>query len=539
MKNKTENDNAARQSMFWVDQVAREVLEREEKLDRGIKTFRTEMGLGASGVPHVGSAGDGVRSFVVHLALKELGAKSEFIAFSDDLDGLRKVPIGFPQQLEKDIGKPVSFIEDPFGCHNSFGAHVSSLLADAFEKIGVEFILKKASEEYPKGTFDREITDILNNWKEVGKIIFSLTGQDKYLQQMPFMPFCEKCGKVNTTVATKFENGKIHYSCTGEFIGKDSKGNKIMIKGCGHVGETSVRGGKLAWKADFAARWRALQINYEAYGKDILDSVKVNDMICRQVLKWEPPVHSFYELFTERAGKKISKSVGNVFTPQLWLRYASPESLRLLFLKKLGKSRVVDIDAIPAYADEVDELARVYFGKKEMKNLRELAHLKRLYEYVLFLRKPKEEPEILLQYGLLTNLFKIVPEREVVGKILQKMGHVPEKISKACEAELGRRLENALNWTTDSEGEKEMEIQLDDNQKKALAQLATELKKDWSEKELEARFYAIAKENGLQARELFSAAYQVLLGAPYGPRLAMLILAIGRKEVAKRLEKVE
>ncbi len=527
-----------KESMFWVDQVAREVIEREKHLNRGIKVFRTEMGLGASGVPHVGSAGDGVRSFVVHLALKELGVKSEFIAFSDDLDGLRKVPIGFPQQLEKDIGKPVSFIDDPFGCHKSFGTHVSSLLTDAFEKIGVEFILKKASEEYPKGSFDKEIADILNNWKEAGKIIFSLTGQDKYLHQMPFMPFCEKCGRVNTTIATKFENGKIHYACAGEFIGKDSKGNKIAVKGCGYEGETNIRGGKLAWKADFAARWRALQISYEAYGKDILDSVKVNDAICREILKWEPPVHSFYELFTERGGKKISKSVGNVFTPQLWLKYASPESLMLLFLKKLGKSRVVDIDAIPAYMDEVDELSKIYFGKKEIKNERELAHMKRLYEYVCFF-KP-EEPEILLQYNMLANLFKTVSEKEVVIKILQKMGHVPEKISKYGGAKLDGRLENAKNWVMDSEGEKEIEIRLNEKQKNALLQIALELKnRDWNEKNLENRLFQIAKENNIQTKELFSAAYQVLLGASYGPRLAMLILAIGQKEVAKRLHQIK
>lgn len=532
-------NNIEKESMFWVDQVAREVVEREKRLNRGIKVFRTEMGLGASGVPHVGSAGDGVRSYVVNLALKGLGAKSEFIAFSDDLDGLRKVPIGFPQQLEKDIGKPVSFIDDPFGCHKSFSAHVSSLLTDAFEKIGVEYILKKASEEYPKGTFDGEITDILNNWKDVGKIIFSLTGQDKYLHQMPFMPFCEKCGRVNTTIATKFENGKVYYSCTGEFIGKDSKGKQIVIKGCGHIGETGIRGGKLAWKSDFAARWRALKISYEAYGKDILDSVMVNDAISKEILKWEPPVHSFYELFTERAGKKISKSVGNVFTPQLWLRYASPESLRLLFLKKLGKSRVVDIDAIPAYADEVDELANVYFGKKQIKNERELAHMKRLYEYVNFLQKT-EEPEISLQYNMLVNLFRIVSEKNVVRKILGEMGRLPEKISKSGEAELGRRLENAMNWVIDSEGEKEIEIRLNYNQKKALAQIAAELKGGkWMEKDLEARLYEIAKENDMQTKELFSAVYQTLLGAPYGPRLAMLILAIGQKEVAKRLEKIK
>src|SRR3989344_2358264 len=130
-------------SNFWADQIAREIVDREEKLGRS-SSYRTEMGLGASGIPHVGSCGDGIRSYVVNLALKELGVKSEFIAFSDDKDGLRKVPAGFPESMNKDIGKPVYMIADPFGCHDSFGSHISSLLTEAFERLGVEFRLLRA-----------------------------------------------------------------------------------------------------------------------------------------------------------------------------------------------------------------------------------------------------------------------------------------------------------------------------------------------------------------------------------------------------------
>ena len=229
---------------------------------------------------------------------------------------------------------------------------------------------------------DQLTEEILSKWKEAGEIIKKLTGQDKYLNQLPFLPFCEKCGKVYTTIATKFENNKIYYRCDGEFIGKNSKGEKIVVKGCGHKGECGIRGGKLAWKVDFAARWRALKINYEAYGKDILDSVRTNDEICRKILNWEPPVNSFYEMFTERSGKKISKSKGNVFTPQLWLDYGNVESIRLLFLKKLGKTRVVDLESLPNYVDEVDRLAEMYFGKKKVTSERDIKHMKRLYEYV-------------------------------------------------------------------------------------------------------------------------------------------------------------
>ena len=172
------------EDIFWVDRTAREVIEKWQ----GEKKHRTEMGLGASGIPHIGSAGDGVRSFAVYLALKNLGHKAEFIAFSDDMDGLRKVPAGFPESMEKDIGKPVSMIEDPFGCHRNFAYHISSLLTDAFEKIGITFTLRRAQEEYPKGTFDKEIIQILERSKEAGGIIRSMLGQAKYVKQLPFLP---------------------------------------------------------------------------------------------------------------------------------------------------------------------------------------------------------------------------------------------------------------------------------------------------------------------------------------------------------------
>ena len=522
------------EEIFWADKVAKQVIAREAELKRGTRTFRTEMGLGASGVPHVGSAGDGIRSYVVNLGLKNLGVASELIAFLDDLDGLRKVPIGFPAELETEIGKPVSHINDPFGCHDSFGRHVSSLLIEAFEKLGVTFTLKRASEEYPKGTLDKEIVEILNNWQKVGKMIVEMTGQDKYLKQLPFLPICSKCGRIYTTVATGFDGKKITYTCTGEFIGKGSEGQPITVKGCGWTGEAGIHDGKLAWKADFAARWRALRINYEAYGKDIADSVRVNDEICRTILKWEPPVHSMYEMFTQRGGKKISKSVGNVFTSQLWMKYADPESLRLLFLKKLGKTRVVDIDAIPAYVEEVDELAKIYFGDVKITNERELSHMRRLYEYVHFLRPPTSRP-LMLPYSVLIGMLKIVPEVDVVKTVLTRTGHLPGSMSEAENTIITERITRAKAWVTDAGLLKEISVKLTKEQKNVVSTLVASLKKDWTEQELETRLYSIARESGMQPKEFFRTIYTILLGSPAGPRLAMLILAIGKENVAERL----
>ena len=151
----------------------------------------------------------------------------------------------------------------------------------------------------------------------------------------------------------------------------NAKGLEIrgrLIEGCGHEGEADITKGegKLTWKGEFAARWKALDIRFEAYGKDIADSVKINDRICREVLCFEPPSHAKYEMFLDKSGKKISKSAGNVFTPQVWFRYGSPQSLLLLMLKRFVGTRTLDVSDIPLYMNELDYLEDVYFGKKQV-----------------------------------------------------------------------------------------------------------------------------------------------------------------------------
>lgn len=520
-------------SNFWADQVAKEVVEREKKLGR-VSVFRTEMGLGASGIPHVGSTGDGIRSFVVNLALKELGVKSEFIAFSDDRDGLRKVPAGFPLP-ESEIGKPVSAIQDPFGCHKSMALHIGQLLTDAFDRLGVEFKLLRAHEEYAKGTLDKQIITALKNAKRCGEIIRETTGQEKYLTQLPYIATCTECGRIYTTRAYRFDEneGKIYYKCDQAFIGKNSTtGKNIEIMGCGHDGVSGIRDGKLSWKVEFAARWAALKINYEAFGKDILDSVRCNDRISSEIFGWEPPVHSFYELFTERSGKKISKSAGNVFTPARWMKYASPLSLRLLFLKRLATSRVVDPDAIPAYMDEVDELEKVYFSKTKIANPKELEHQKRMFEYVNFLKTPKES-HAAVPYNLLVRLMVISKNKEVVKDILKRTSHIPKDLSKEDVEELNQRLEYATNWINDTVPEEKIIYSMADVQKKSIKKLIHELEsKDWDETDLYSRLYAIPKEDGLELGKFFEAAYVLLLNSLRGPRLAQFICAVGCEKAA-------
>jgi lysyl-tRNA synthetase class 1 len=520
-------------SLFWADQVAKKVVEKWKE-----PLYRAEMGMGASGIPHIGSVGDGVRSYVVSLGIRSLGKKSLLIAYSDDMDGLRKVPSGFPPSLEREIGKPVSMIPDPFGCHKSFALHMSSLLEDAFRKLGIEFILKRSDEEYRKGSLDREIIRILENWKKAGRIIKKVTGSEKFLRQLPFLPVCKSCGRVYTTRAYRFENRKILYTCDQQFEGKSGM-KKIIIKGCGACGEAGIREGKLAWKVEFAARWKALGIHYEAFGKDILESVMCNDAICREILEREPPVHSFYEMFTERGGAKLSKSKGNVFTPQDWLKYASPETLRLLFLKRLGTARVVDLETIPFLMDELDELERVYFGESSVPNKKMLAHKKRLFEYVHFL-EPPDKPGVKINYRTIANLALSLPlkgREPIIKKILLESGK-PGKLDAAKSKELDKRILYASRWAAAETFTPRKMPPLGRKEKKALRQLSEALKSPLKAEEIQEKIFEIAKERGLKPREFFQLLYRIILGLDKGPRAGRLIELVGRERARKLLDKI-
>ena len=294
----------------WYDMMAQKIIQREQKLNRSLSNIRTEMGLGASGFPHIGSLGDAARSYAVSLGLKEMNYASELVAFCDDKDGLRKVPFGLPDSLKEYLGFPVSSIPDPFGCHESYGKHMSSLLLESLDKCNIRYKSMSATEAYKTGLLTEEIRTILLNARKVGEIVKEEVGQDRYLEVLPYFPICENCGKIYTTKASKFipESDTVVYSCEGIEIG----GNKIQ--GCDHKGELDITtgNGKLSWKGEFAARWKALDIRFEAFGKDIADSVRINDRICKEILCFEPPSHAQYEMFLDKGGKKISKSAGNV-----------------------------------------------------------------------------------------------------------------------------------------------------------------------------------------------------------------------------------
>jgi lysyl-tRNA synthetase class 1 len=518
----------------WYDMMAKKVIEREQSLNRDMSSIRTEMGLGASGFPHIGSLGDASRSYAVTLALRNFGFNSELVAFCDDKDGLRKVPAGLSKGMQKYLGYSVSSIPDPFGCHKSYGNHMSSLLLDALDKCGIEYKYFSANEVYKKGLLLNEIRTILINAKKVGEIVKEEVGQETYTEVLPYFAVCEKCGHLYTTRAYKFNSktDKVSYKCEGLEI----KGR--LIAGCGNEGEVDIKRGegKLTWKSEFAARWKALDIRFEAYGKDIADSVGINDRICREVLCFEPPSHAKYEMFLDKGGKKISKSAGNVFTPQVWFNYGSPQSLLLLMLKRFVGTRTLDVSDIPTYMNEFDYLEDVYFGKKQVSE-KEATKLKGLYLYC-FVMSPPAEPSIHVPYNLLAFLVKMSPKdciNDYVSEKLQNYGYLQK--NQSLDVGLQQRIEYALNWTRDFEEIKETHVDLSDLEKKALTELLEKLQTEDDPDKIQNAIFISAKENNIKPSAFFKILYQILMDSPQGPRLGPYVLAMGKQNVLNALHR--
>ena len=519
----------------WLDRVASELLERERALGRSTSLLRVESGLGASGIPHIGSVGDAIRSYGVKLALENLGYKSELIAYSDDLDGLRKVPSGFPDSLKEYIAHPVTRIPDPFGCHKSYGEHMGSLLREALDDLDIPYTFKSGAEVYKSGLLNPQIKKILDNAALVGKMIKELTGQEKYETVLPYTPICQNCGRLYTTVVSSYDPVAltVHYKCDSAEVGH------AIVKGCGHEGDRKVMEGegKLIWKSEFAARWAALDIRFEAYGKDIAESVKINDWISEHVLLHPPPYHARYEMFEDKSGRKVSKSVGNVITIQDWLTYASPESVRLLMFKRIVGARSISVDDVSVYMDEFDELEDHYFSKKKDSNAMKEARLRGLYEYTMLLRVPAK-PSFHVPYRLLAELSAAAPEGSVEDYVVKRLTAYG-MLKEAPTHELLTKVRKAAAWARrqGGRGGESEPPELSEKQLKAVLEFANAIRGAKTADDVQGAAFNAIRANGIQAGEFFPAVYGLLLGAEKGPRLGPYVMDSGPDAVAEKLGK--
>lgn len=516
----------------WIDKLAHELLEREKSLGRSTDVLRVESGLGASGIPHIGSLGDAVRAYGVKLALENSGYESELIAYSDDLDGLRKIPEGMKDfGLEEHIAKPVSLIPDPYGEHDSYGMHMSNMLLEGLDKVGIKYEFRRAKDTYNQGLLKDQIHTILQNSSKIGNKIADLVGQEKYQKYLPYFPVCAQCNRLYTAEAIEYiaEEKKVKYRCHDTEIGGKT------IKGCGYEGEADITKdlGKLAWKVEFAARWAAFDIRFEAYGKDIMDSVKVNDWVADEILQFPHPHHVKYEMFLDKGGKKISKSLGNVLTAQRWMEFGSPKSILLLLYKRITGARELGLEDIPSLMSEYNELEDIYFGRIKVDNPAKLTKSKGLYEYVNLLNPPKQASTH-VNYRLLVELSKIFKE-DRKDRVMKKL--LDYGVIKNPEPEIEQLIEIAGNYSDEFDEQEKIQVDLDETAKKALRILVEKLRGDEETEDIQNTIYQIAKSNDVQPRDFFKILYQIILGTSRGPKIGPFISDIGRKQVAKIISK--
>ena len=531
-KNNKKNDLNTIGKGTWLDKLAFEMIEREDTLGRSTDMLRVESGLGASGIPHIGSLGDAARAYGVKLALENLGYRSELIAYSDDMDGLRKIPQGMPESLEKDLGKPVSSISDPFGCHDSYGMHMSSILLDGLDKIGIKYEFRRAVDTYKQGLLKEQMHTILKNSTHIGEKIADMVGQDKYIKYLPYFPVCADCGRLYTAESTEYisDEKKILYNCHDVQIGSKT------VNGCGYCGEADITRdpGKMAWKVEFAARWAAFDIRFEAYGKDIMDSVMVNDWVTQNILCTAPPHHVKYEMFLDKGGKKISKSLGNVMTAQKWLRFGSPESILLLLYKRIAGAREVGFEDIPSLMNEYNEIEDVYFGRTSVDNKAKLTKTRGLYEYVNLLQPPTS-PGVHVNYRLLVELTRIFKtnRREMVIKKLKDYGIITDS-----GPEISTLVDIAGNFSDEFDTHDAVNIDFsDEHLRAALVALAELLGGDDDPGDIQNVIFHTAKSNDVKPKDFFKVLYQIILGTPRGPRIGPFISDIGRKKVATMISR--
>src|SRR6266849_1702776 len=340
----------AESSSAWPFEEARKIVARLKRAPKDEVIFET--GYGPSGLPHSGTFGEVARTTMVRHSFRLLTddkVKTRLIAFSDDMDGLRKVPDNVPNKelLEQHLGKPLTAVPDPFGTHKSFGEHNNARLRAFLDHFGFDYEFLSSTECYRSGRFDEALLRVLARYDEVMAIMLPSLREERAQSYSPFLPVSPRSGIVLQVpvIAHDAKAGTITYE------DPDTKKPET----------TPVTGGrcKLQWKPDWAMRWLALGVDYEMAGKDLIDSVKLSGEICR-ALGGTPPEGFSYELFLDEKGQKISKSKGNGLTIEEWLRYASPESLSLFMYRDPKAAKRLYFDVIPRHVDEYQQFLEAY-----------------------------------------------------------------------------------------------------------------------------------------------------------------------------------
>ena len=512
--------NAALASKAWPYEEARKLLKRYPDGKPGGTPIIFECGYGPSGLPHIGTFNEVLRTTMVRHAFQTLSdAPTRLIEFSDDMDGLRKVPDNVPNQamLNEHLGKPLSRIPDPFGKYESFAHHNNAMLREFLNRFGFDYEFISSSSQYESGAFDEALCGILRNYDAIMGVMLPTLRKERAATYSPILPISAKSGIVLQVPVEVVD-------ADAGMIAFDDDGDRIT---------QSVLGGKakLQWKVDWAMRWVALGVDYEMYGKDLIDSGIQSGQIAR-ILGGAKPEGFVYEMFLDEAGEKISKSKGNGLTLEQWLTYGTQESLSFFAYREPKKAKALHIGVIPRAVDEYFQFRGNYAGQAVEQQLGNPAH------HIHGGAVPGDVPPV--TFGLLLNLVGVLGAGATADQV---RGYLGNYVSGDISAELDALIGHALAYNRDyvaptlkrrkPEG---VELAALDRLDRELAELPA----DASATDIQNIVYAIGNEGEFEnLRDWFKALYETLLGSSQGPRMGSFIALYGiensRKLIAEAL----
>jgi lysyl-tRNA synthetase, class I len=514
--------NAAMTSKAWPYEEARKLLKRWP--DGKPEPMLFETGYGPSGLPHIGTFNEVLRTTMVRHAYEELtGAPTRLVAFSDDMDGLRKVPDNVPNQelLGEYLRQPLTKIPDPFEEHESFAHHNNAMLRHFLDRFGFEYEFISSTDAYASGRFDETLRQVLRKWDEILGVMLPTLGEERRQTYSPVLPISPISGRV-LQVPVRVVDAE-----AGTIAFTDEDGAAI---------EQSALGGlsKLQWKVDWAMRWVALGVDYEMSGKDLIDSTIQSGKIAR-ILGGRPPEGFNYEMFLDEKGEKISKSKGNGLSLEQWLTYGNEESLAFFAYREPRKAKSLHLGVIPRAVDEYYQFRANYPNQPVEQQLGNPVH---------HIHGGKVPIDTLpLTYGLLLNLTSLpgVGDKETAWRFVQR--YAPDTAPET-HPELDNLIGLAVNYARDFVAPTLRRRPPSEQEAAALKDLDAELAKlspDTPADEIQHAVFEVGKRHPFESlRHWFQALYEILLGSSQGPRMGSFIALYGldnsRRLIAEALQ---
>ncbi len=511
-------------SKAWPFEEARKLVKRFEKAppEKGYVLFET--GYGPSGLPHIGTFGEVARTTMVRRAFEAISdIPTKLLCFSDDMDGLRKVPANVPnrEMLAEDLNLPLTKVRDPFGTHDSFGRHNNARLQAFLDQFGFEYEFASSTDYYTSGRFDEMLLRVLERFDKIMEIMLPTLGgvnEERKDTYSPFLPVSPKTGHVLQvpTLERHPERGTIVY--------QEPDGERVEIP---------VTGGqvKLQWKPDWAMRWAALGVDYEMFGKDLIPSADLGAKICRALGERAPEPFQ-YELFLDEEGKKISKSKGNGISMEDWLKYASDESLSLYMFQKPRTAKRLYFDVIPKAVDEYHQHLRAFDGQTlEQKLTNPVWHVH---------RGQPPASDMVVSFAMLLNLASVASaeDKETLWGFIRR--YAPEAAPETHPG-LDAAAGFAVSYYQDFVKPQKQFRAPKPHEHAALMDLRDRLAAFDGPADPEALqnlVFAVGNEHQFEPlRNWFKAIYEVLLGASQGPRFGGFIALYGVAETVTLIDR--